>query len=238
MITTCPHCAREFNFSEGQVAKIEAALATLKGGTLKLKCPRCYEPVELSSDGALADWRQPVKVAEVGKQPVGPPPPPPPDIDWLTKGVFHDEEQIKDIAKALILIDPGEIRANVLGAMVESFYQPTAVDTIEDALRQMQQIQYSAVVLHSKFAGIRLRKSAVHEYMCKMTMTQRRYIFYILIGPEFHSLYSLEALSNSANLVVDEKDVEHFKNIYKRAKAQYEELFGPLIGTLKEAGTI
>ena len=59
MISTCPHCAKEFNFSEGQVAKIEAALATLKGGTLKLKCPRCFEPVELSSDGTLADWRQP-----------------------------------------------------------------------------------------------------------------------------------------------------------------------------------
>jgi hypothetical protein len=235
MINTCPHCAREFNFSEAQVAKIEAALATLKGGTLKLKCPRCYQSVELSSDGTLADWRQPVALAAAGK--LGPQPPPP-DIDWLTKGVFHDDEKIKDIDKALILIDPGEIRANVLGAMVETFYQPTTVDTIEDALRQMQQIQYSAVVLHSRFAGTKLRKSAIHEHMCEMTMSQRRYIFYILIGPEFHSLYSLEALSNSANLVVNEKDVEHFKNIYKRAKAEYEELFGPLIGTLKEAGAI
>jgi len=69
-------------------------------------------------------------------------------------------------------------------------------------------------------------------------MRQRRYIFYILVGPEFHSLYGLEALSNSANLVVNERDVEHFKNIYKRAKAEYEELFGPLIGALQEAGTV
>jgi len=235
MITTCPHCSREFNFNEAQVAKIEAALATLKGGTLKLKCPRCYESVELSSDGALADWRQPASPAATG---ILAPPPPPPDIDWLTKGVFQDDEKIKDISKALILIDPGEIRANVLGAMVELFYQPTAVDTVEDALRQMQQIQYSAVVLHSKFASTKLRKSALHEHMSKMSMSQRRYIFYILIGPEFHSLYSLEALSNSANLVVNERDVEHFKNIYKRAKAEYEELFGPFIGTMKEAGAI
>lgn len=235
MISTCPHCAKEFNFSEAQVAKVEAALATLKGGTLKLKCPHCYQPVELSSDGSLADWRQPVGPTAPDK--LGPPPPPP-DIDWLTKGVFHEEDKIKDIAKALILIDPGETRTNVLGAMVETFYQPTTVDTVEDALRQMQQIQYSAVVLHSRFAGTKLRKSAIHEYMCKMPMSQRRYVFYILIGPEFHSLYSLEALSNSANLVVSEKDIEHFKNIYKRAKAEYEELFGPFIETLKEAGSL
>jgi len=236
MINTCPHCAKDFNFSEAQLAKIEAALTTLKGGTLKLKCPRCFQPVELASDGTLADWRQPAAVP--GKAETGPQPPPPPDIDWLTKGVFHEDEKIKDIAKALILIDPGEIRTNVLGAMVESFYQPTAVDTVEDALRQMQQIQYSAVVLHSKFAGTKLRKSEIHERMCKMAMTQRRYIFYILIGPEFHSLYSLEALSNSANLVVNENDSEFFKNIYKRGKADYEELFGPFISALKEAGAI
>lgn len=237
MISTCPHCAKEFNFSEVQLAKIEAALAALKGGTLKLKCPRCFEAVELSSDGNLSDWRQPAAVA-AGKVKSGPQPPPPPDIDWLTQGVFHDDEKIKDIAKALILIDSGEIRTNVLGAMVESFYQPTAVDTVEDAMRQMQQIQYSAVVLHSRFAGTKLRKSAIHELMCNMPMTQRRYIFYILIGPEFHSLYSLEALSNSANLVVNEKDTEYFKNIFKRAKADYEELFGPFIATLKEAGSL
>ena len=236
MIETCPYCAKGFNFSEAQLAKIEAALATLKGGTLKLKCPRCYEPVELSSDGTLADWRQPVALTATAKS--GLQPPPPPDIDWLTKGVFHDEEKIKDIAKALILIDPGEVRANVLGAIVESFYQPTVVDTVEDALRQMQQIQYSAVVLHSKFAGTKLRKSPIHAHMCNMTMMQRRYIFYILVGPEFHSLYSLEALSNSANLVVNEKDVEYFKNIYKRAKVEYEDLFGTYLETLKEAGAL
>ena len=185
MIETCPSCAKDFNFSEVQLEKIELALASLKGGTLRLKCPKCFESVELLSDGSLADWRITMPVSK-GKK--GPEPPAPPDIDWLTRGAFKEEDRIKDISRALVLIESGEVRAKVMGALVESFYQPTSVDTVEDAMAQLQMVQYNTVVLHSHFNGDKLRKSVVHDYMMRMPMAQRRYLFYILIGPEFHTL--------------------------------------------------
>ena len=233
MIETCPSCAKDFNFSEGQLEKIELALASLKGGTLRLKCPKCFESVELLSDGSLADWRITMPVSK-GK--TGPAPPAPPDIDWLTKGAFKEEDRIRDIARALVLIEPGEIRAKVMGALVESFYQPTSVDTVDDAMAQLQMVQYNTVVLHSRFNGEKLRKSVVHDYMMRMPMTQRRYLFYILIGPEFHTLYTLEALAHSANMVVNERDADHFKVLYRRSRVDTEELFAPYISVLKETG--
>lgn len=236
MISTCPHCAKDFNFNEIQLEKIAAALSSLKGGTLKLKCPRCFEPVELLSDGTLADWRLATPAPEKGGS--GPEPPAPPDIEWLTRGVFKEDERIRDIAKALVLIEPGELRARVMGALIESFYQPVSVDSVEEAMSQLQMVQYDTVVLHSRFAGGKLRKSEIHQYMMRMPMAQRRYMFYILVGPEFHTLYTLEALAHSANLVVNDRDAEHFKNLYKRGKVDYEELFGPYISVLKAVGAI
>jgi hypothetical protein len=236
MISTCPHCAKDFNFNDSQLEKINAALGTLKGGTLKLKCPRCYESIELTSDGELADWR--LAASATTKEKTGPEPPAPPDIDWLTKGTFKEDERIRDIAKALVLVEPGEVRAKVMGALIESFYQPVSVDTVEEALAQLRMVQYNTVVLHSRFAGVKLRKSEIHDYMMRMPMVQRRYMFYILIGPDFHTLYTLEALANSANLVVNERDAEHFKNLYKRGKVDYEELFSPYITVLKEVGAL
>ncbi len=233
MIETCPSCGKDFNFTEGQLEKIGMALASLKGGTLRLKCPKCFDSLELLSDGSLADWRIAMPVSK-GK--AGPAPPAPPDIDWLTRGAFKEEDRIKDIARALVLIEPGEIRAKVMGALVESFYQPTSVDTIEDAMAQLMMVQYNTVVLHSRFNGEKLRKSVVHDYMMRMAMGQRRYLFYILIGPEFHTLYTLEALANSANMVINERDADHFKNLYKRARVDTEELFAPYISMLQEAG--
>jgi len=236
MISTCPHCSKDFNFNDSQLEKIEAALNSLKGGTLKLKCPRCFESVELLSDGSLADWR--LAASSTAKRKTGPEPPAPPDIEWLTKGVFKEDERIRDIAKALVLIEPGELRATVMGAMIESFFQPFSVDTVEEAMAQLRMVQYDTVVLHSRFAGGKLRKSEIHDYMVRMPMLQRRYMFYILVGPEFHTLYTLEALANSANLVVNDRDVEHFKNLYKRGKVDYEELFGPYISVLKAVGSL
>lgn len=234
MITHCPRCNSMLNFSDAQQQKIRGALATVGSGTLKLKCPHCKDQLELLADGSSADWRQkPGAGAKGGKMPD---PPKPPDIDWLTQGVFEEKESIKDIPKILILINAGETRDKVVGAMVESFFQPIAVDTVAEAMEQLRVMQFDAVILHSKFDNSPFITSEFHDFMKKMPMTRRRYIFYALLGPEFNTLYTLEAVSNSANMVVNERDVEHMKNIYKRGKTGYDELFGPYISALEEKG--
>lgn len=235
MITHCPKCNKALNFSESQFGKIQAALAAMQSGTLKLKCPHCKVPMELLTDGSLADWRQ----QSAGKPVTGrkrPEPPPPPDVNWLAESVFEESETIRDIPKVLVLIDPGEIRDRVLAAMVESFFQPVTVNTGAEAVEQIKGVPFDSVVLHSSFAGESLLQSSVHTLMKKMQMARRRYIFYVLVGQEFSTLYSLQAVSHSADLVVNEKDVAHMKNIYRKGQAEKDELFGPYIKALAERG--
>lgn len=238
MITHCPKCNKELNFNEQQTAKIESALAVVKTGTLKLKCPHCKDPIELLADGSLADWRQqasaPASVPASSRKAVDPPLPP--DVNWLTTSDFEEDEAIRDIPKILVLMDPGPARDSVIDAMVESFFQPVAVDTRGEAVGQMQAIQFDSVIMHSRFAGESFLQSQVHDMLRSMPMNRRRHIFYVLIGPEFSTLYSLEALCYSANMVVAEKDVEHIKNIYRKGKAESDELFLPYINALKVHG--
>lgn len=234
MITHCPQCNKALNFSDNQYNKIQAALAAMKTGTLKLKCPHCKVPMELLADGSLADWRQRPATKPTGRK--MPEPPPPPDINWLTEAAFEESEAIRDIPKVLVLIDKGPMRDMVMEAMVESFSQPMAVDTKAEAVEQIQAISFDSVILHSHFGGESLLQSNVHDIMKRMQMARRRYIFYVLIGPEFSTLYSLQALSHSANLVINEKDVLHMKNIYRKGQDERLELFGPYIKTLQEHG--
>jgi hypothetical protein len=235
MITNCPNCNKPLNFNENQEAKIKSALAALSTGTLKLKCPHCKVPMELLSDGSLADWRQKAAKAVTGQRKL-PDPPKPPDINWLTKTTYQDDEKITDIPKVLVVIEPGPVRDGVVGAMIESFFQPVTVESVEEAIDQMQLVQFDSIILHSRFKGEDFKYSKIHEILKKLPMTRRRYIFYVLIGPEFHTLYTLEALSYSANMVINEKDVDYIKNIYKKGKADSEELFGTYISILKEQG--
>ena len=67
-------------------------------------------------------------------------------------------------------------------------------------------------------------------------MQRRRYLFYILIGPEFHTLYNLQALAYSANLVINEKDLYHMGVALRKAIPMYEEVFGPYMEELTSAG--
>jgi hypothetical protein len=67
-------------------------------------------------------------------------------------------------------------------------------------------------------------------------MDRRRYIFYILIGDTFHTLYNLEALASSANLTVNTVDLPHLDIVLRKSIPAYEELFGPFLEELSAYG--
>jgi hypothetical protein len=246
--------------SDAQLEKIKAALASLAmGKTLKIGCPKCKKPIELNGDGTVI--AQPVSalmdvlfadhtgnedqaaagiVATVQKrpQPVRLPPdaPKPPDLGWLSSGVYSQKEAVENVPHALIMIGDEDISSKVSKAFSESGYQPTYARSAEEAIAKMQFMNFEAVVLHSRFEGGGLDDSTAHQYLREMAMARRRYVFYVLIGPEFRTLYDLEALANSANLVVNDSDTGHFSIILKRGMNEYQELFGPYLQALGNYG--
>ena len=260
MLVQCPQCQHTLMLSEAQLEKIKAALASLSvGKTLKIGCPKCKQPIELHSNGSVGgqaagammdvlfaehtgneDQVAVGMVAAVQKkpQPVRLPPaaPKPPDLGWLSSGVYSEKEAVENVPHALIMIGDEEISTQVTMAFGEMGYQPTYVRSAEEAIAKMQFMNFEAVVLHSRFEGQGLEGSTVHQHLREMAMAKRRYIFYILIGPEFRTLYDLEALANSANLVVHDSDASHFSIILKRAMNDYNDLFGPYLEALGNYG--
>jgi hypothetical protein len=67
-------------------------------------------------------------------------------------------------------------------------------------------------------------------------MSRRRFIFYIVIGKEFRTLYNLQSLAYSANLVVNDTEIPYFNVIIRKAIPEYEELFGPITEELRIHG--
>ncbi len=232
MITHCPHCREAFNFSEVQETKIKNALANLKAGSLKLGCPRCRQSIALTSAGELAE----APPAPAGAPPVANIAPPEfPDIGWLADGLYEEKEVVEDIPKAMILIGEGAVRERVVKVYESLGYLVEGAESSTDAMAKMRFVNYAVVVLQSGYDG-KLADSLFHRYMQAMPMVRRRYIHYLLLGPEFHTLYDLEALSQSANLVVNEHEVNHLDIILRKSMREYEELFGPLKAMLKAHG--
>ncbi len=224
MLTRCPHCQISLQFKEEQRAKLEQALFKLEPGkTLSMKCPACQKAIILDKSG------------ETPKSGVRVPPPPPPNLDWLKTGTYQGEEKVEDVPMALVLHAPGEPRKHVGLALEAVGYQVFPVDSTAEAIERMRFVNFACIVLQEGLEGP-LDQSVFHAHMCSLPMDRRRYIFYILIGNRFHTLYDLEALAYSANLTVNTADLKHLDIVLRKGIPAYEELFGPLFEELGAYG--
>jgi hypothetical protein len=211
---------------DAQQAKLQQALAALEPGKkLTIKCPACKNGIVLNANGSAASG-----------PPGGIKPPGPPDLGWLKEGRLQDDKKLEDIPLALVLLPKNESLEIVRDALEQVGYQVIVGNDVEQAIESMRFNSYASVVLHSQFEGSKLENSTFHRYMRDMSMQRRRYLFYILIGPEFNTLYNLQALACSANLVVNENDLYHLGVALRKAIPQYEELFGPYMEELTSAG--
>jgi len=221
----CSACGKKHKSN----VKLEASLAKLgPGKKIRLKCVQCREPILLDRE-MLAEQ---VEISLKNRVK----PPGPPDISWLYEGDFVDEEMVADIPQAMVLMPEGKALDQVLRALAGLGYQAEAAENTDQALEKMQFFNYSNIVLHSHYEESSLAGNRFHQFMRSMNMARRRFMFYVLIGPEFSTFYNLEALSHSANLVVAEKDTEYFDVILRKAIPEYEDLFGPYMTELRVHG--
>jgi len=244
MIEQCPHCNKTLNFSEAQTAKIAGALAKLPPGKLlKLGCPHCQKPIELSADGSTpaaqgaAETAPAKSAAPAVPKPINPPPEPPhpPNLDWLESGDFADKAVVEDMPLALILVKEGEVRDQLVKNLAGA-YKVVFPSSADDAIERMRFVNYAVVAYQTSYDSQPFADSTFHTHMKNLPMVRRRHMFYLLIGPDFHTLYDLQALAYSANVVINEKDMKHFEVIGRKAYQDYQDLFGPYIETLKALG--
>jgi hypothetical protein len=156
------------------------------------------------------------------------PKPPPPEKNWL------DDDKVEGGAGrapgqpiALVAIIDEEKRTRVATILAKMGF---AVDTplfAPLALRRLREVRYNLVV-----AGTDNALRDLHSHVCWLSPARRREIFYTIVGPEFHTLYDLEALVYSANLVVSDKDLHHLEEILHKGIEDYEKLFRPLLDIL------
>ncbi len=225
MLTHCPFCQRSLQFTDDQLLRLEQALFQLAPGKLlAMKCPLCRNTITLDKSG------QPPQNQALLVQP-----PPPPNLDWLTSGLYQGEEKVEDVPMALILDSPGNQRTQIGEALEAVGYQVFMADTVADALERMRFVNFSCVAFQEGVEGA-LAQSTFHAYMRNLDMDRRRYIFYILIGESFHTLYNLEALASSANLTVNTTDLPHLDIVLRKSIPAYEELFGPFLEELNAYG--
>jgi len=237
MTTQCPHCQKKLKLSPN----IEEGLRLLSPGkSIRINCPQCGQAILLEA-GMLTPEMSPATTEYSLPRPTHQKvvPPPPPDFSGLSKNMNDDGGgKVEDVPRVLILMPDSPDCRLVAEAMEALGYQPSFAQSAEEAMERMQFVNYASVILHSRYEGSALERGAFHQFMRTMNMNKRRYIFYMLIGPEFHTLYDLQALACSANLVVADKDLSQLALILGKAIPEYEGMFGAIMQETSVLGSV
>ncbi len=236
MIVRCPNCDSQLKLSD----KIRQSVQQLgPGKKIKVKCVHCDVPfgLDVSSLQRAPSSQHQVR-PERNKTPLGQKvtPPAPPDTEWLADGSLNEKEVVEDIPSALVLMPDSANRESVLHAAKAFGYRVEQAFTAEEAIERMRFVNYSAVFLHEQFEPGGVNSGKFHQFMRAMSMSRRRYIFYVLLGQQFRTLYDLQALANSANLVVSDAEIPFIGTVLKKAIPEFETLFGPLMEELQAVG--
>ncbi len=225
MVIQCPHCGKQLKAGDKFIQTVKSLPS---GEKAKVKCTQCEKPfgvdkTMLKAVGVVA-----------GRSEVRPPEAP--DLGWLDSDLFDEEEMVEELPLVMLLIRDEEKRKLVSRAFETLGYRVELVNSSEEAIEKMRFVVYSAVVFHEGFESGDFRSNPMHVHVSTMEMGRRRQMLYILLGKSFKTMYDLEALSYSANIVVNEKELSKFSIILRKAVMEYEALFGPIIEELHIGG--
>jgi len=230
MNVRCPRCGTQMKLSD----KLrESLLALPSGQKARVKCVACSSGITFDPAEALEleqENENEKKTLQTSN------PPPPPDLQWLRDGDFGNQDVIQDVSRSMILMPPSDGRNIVIQTMEGLGYVVDKPENAEAALEQLEFLSYASIFLHQEYEPGGFQSGVFYRAMRSMSMSKRRYIFFVLIGKKLHTLYNLEALSLSANLTVRETDLPLLHTVLRKAIPDYDELFGPYIDELRIIG--
>lgn len=150
--------------------------------------------------------------------------PPVPDPDWLTPVEPREETGVDSTGLALLV--GGDTMVELVPALAEYGFQVIQVVSGQEAVMAMKTNDFRLVI--NCLTG-EPDKSPLSQFVNEMAMERRRLIYYVLVGADYKTMYNLEALSNSANLVLNSRDAGNMTLALARGFKDHEELFGPYL---------
>ena len=209
MQVTCNACQRSMNIPDEKLPKDQAFSITCPGCKTKIKVDQHLKPKE--------------------SEPASPPPEEKEETVDTASMVINQEEFEDD--EDLVIYDENDQLALVLDdnnkeiwtkALEEKEFKIQYARSPEHAVHKMKFTHFHFVALNEKFGNVALDESPIYQTMIEMQMVTRRNIFFALVGTNFKSLNNMQAYQKSANVVINEKDLDKLGDILKKSISENE----------------
>lgn len=222
MEITCETCKARLNIPDDKIPKDHRAT---------ISCPKCKNTLTL--DPYNPKRQNPVSVAERGVEKE--------QNRWHEETNYGDEDASLDFfeegLKLALLMETDPQRAEKLKRTVEELgYRGVLARNTRDAVSKMRLHHFDLVFLSDQFDEIDLKQSPVRQHMNNLSMSVRRRVFFALIGDNFKTMDHMMAFAMSANMVINNNDLDRLTAILKHAISDNEKFYKVFMDTMAEVG--
>ncbi|HDR16121.1 MAG TPA: hypothetical protein ENN79_11680 [Desulfobacteraceae bacterium] len=215
MEVICENCNARLNIPEDKVPT---------NRHVAIKCPKCRNRIIIQTDE-----REPEKA-----------PAPAEDVAGLESYLSRHEtvlDTFEEGKKPALVMAGQRSWSDALKTASESLgYQCLEAQSSKEAIDRLRFHHFDLLLLADGFDGHSASQSPVLGYINNQSMSIRRKMFLVIVGDSFTTMDNLAAYSLSANLVLNEKDIDKLAVILKTSIAENEKFYKIFIDTLKETG--
>ncbi len=224
MEVTCEHCNAHLNIPDDKLPP---------NRRVAINCPKCKNKITI-------DTSEP----EPGQNRMDPPPQP--ETGKTSPEISEDEVGRQDNS-VLDIFEEGKKLALLMGREAtqnERFrsaaralgYQCLVTESAREAVGKLRFHHFDLIILADGFDGSPVAESPILAYLNGQAMSVRRRIFLALVGDGFKSTDNMMAYALSANVVINEKDLDKLDVVLKTAIAENEKFYKVFMDTLVELG--
>lgn len=228
MEVTCEHCTARLNIPDGKLPP---------NRRIAVNCPKCTNQITIDTGGQdrgqpPADIRRPEPEAArpEPQEPAGP-----------EDGRDDQDDSVLDIfeeGKKLAIVmgrDPSQNETFKAAAQGLGF-QCVPVENSREAIGKLRFHHFDLILLADGFDGKSAAESPVTAHLNRQSMAVRRKMFVALTGGTFKTTDNMTAYALSANLVVNERDLDKLGGVLKTSMAENEKFYKVFMDTLGELG--
>ena len=230
MDVVCEKCRSKFQIPDKKLPK---------GQVFSVICPKCTNKVSVDTrfDIPLSTKETPAPSAE-----------PKPGlnktiIEEVDSSVYDASEKpfdfVEEGVETALLCEPEPaIRAKITTALYNMGYHTTAPQSHKDTLKQMRFHVFDMVVLNERFGTMDPDMNSVLNYLDRLNISIRRNIFLTLITNRFRTMDNMAAFNESANLIVNLKNINEIEKILRRGVADNEVFYRVFKESLIKTGRV
>jgi predicted Zn finger-like uncharacterized protein len=222
MEINCDKCGAKFSVPDEKIPK---------GKRVIISCPKCKNRLTVDGHGL----KQEKKVsAPAGKTETG--------VKRPDEGYGYGEEGTalefyeEGVKLALVAVNDAEKVEKPKRAVEELGYRFVWAKNTREAIGKMRLHHFDLMILPDGFDGIGFKDSPVLQFLNHLSMSLRRRVFLALISDKFNTMDNMMAFAMSANLVVNEKDLDKLAAVLKKAISDHDKFYKVFMDTLVEEG--